>query len=145
MLVYLASPYSHPSEHIREQRAHAVVKLGAELFNKGLALFIPIAQSHLMHVIGMIPSTDWENWWNNDVQNLKGCDELWIAAIDGWDKSKGVRGEMIVARELGLPIKLVDPDSHLMVTFSDLDVEHLIGPLTDRDLEDIKKLHEMTK
>ncbi len=144
MLIYLASPYSHPSAQIREQRFIEVSKLGAELFKQGYSVFIPIAQSHPMHVYGDIHSTAWENWWQNDVDNLKNCDELWIAHMDGWDQSNGIRGEIIVAKELGLPIKLVT--SSVMTTFdlTDTTLNKIIGEMTQEDLNNITKLREMT-
>ena len=43
---------------------------------------------------------------------MKGCDELWLLALDRWENSEGVRMELERAREPDIPVYFVKPDTH---------------------------------
>ena len=48
-------------------------------------------------------------WLNQDLDMLRRCDELYVVAMEGWDKSVGVLAEIREAQKLEIPIKFVDP------------------------------------
>jgi hypothetical protein len=41
---------------------------------------------------------------------LRGCDEIVVLMLDGWEESEGVRAELAIAAELSLPIGYLAPD-----------------------------------
>ncbi len=43
---------------------------------------------------------------------MKGCDELWLLALDGWEHSEGVGMELQRAWELDIPVYVVNSDTH---------------------------------
>jgi len=106
-MIYLASPYSHPDQAVERQRFDAVCQAAAALMRRGVAVFSPIAHSHAIARLGL--PTDWAFWQRYDRAFLAWCDELWVLKLSGWESSVGVRAEMAIAREMGKPVRLVDP------------------------------------
>ena len=107
-LIYLASPYSHPELEVQRQRFEQVMEVTAELMKDGHYIYSPIAATHPMAVAHELP-TDWNYWKNYLELILPKCDELWVLMMDGWDKSKGVAGEIELARKLKIPISYLEP------------------------------------
>lgn len=102
-LAYLAVPYSSPSPFVREARWHASNAGAARLIREGYAVFAPISQSHPIardHHLGL----DWDSWAALDREMLSRCDEVHVLCIDGWQESKGIKAELAIAEELGLPV-----------------------------------------
>lgn len=116
-LVYLASPYSHPSQHVREQRFEKVSKIAAEILLDGYLLpFSPIAHSHPMAVHGCPPisavfATDWKAWQELDLAFIDRCDAIVVVQLDGWEQSVGVTAEIDYARSKGMPVIYFNPES----------------------------------
>jgi len=48
--------------------------------------------------------TDWEYWERFDRVMLQQCTELHVLQIEGWYESEGVRAEVCMAEQLGLPV-----------------------------------------
>jgi hypothetical protein len=107
-LVYLASPYSHPDPAVREGRFQEVCRAAAHLMRAGLHVFSPIAHTHPVALAGSLPS-GWEYWRGYDDAVLSACRALVVLAMEGWESSRGVAGEVEIARELGIPILHVSP------------------------------------
>ena len=104
-LIYLASPYSHPSEAVRNYRYLNARKLVIEKLCEGIAIFSPIVYGHDMETaIG----TAYEPWQTlNDVM-LEKCDEVWVLCDYDWQKSRGIRHEIDLAKKLEKPVKFFD-------------------------------------
>ena len=102
-IAYLASPYSHPSDHIRQYRFDKACEATASLLRQGRYVYSPIVHGHTLTRHG-IPS-DWAFWADFDEAMLSRCDELIVFMLDGWAESEGVQKEIEVARELGIPVK----------------------------------------
>jgi hypothetical protein len=51
----------------------------------------------------------WSFWQQIDREHLRRCDEVVVLMLDGWDRSVGVREEVCIARELGKPVRFLDP------------------------------------
>jgi hypothetical protein len=107
-LVYLASPYSHPDPAVQEERFQAVCRAASHLMQAGLRVFSPIAHSHPISLAGSLP-TGWEYWEAYDEFVLSACGVLAILQLDGWNSSRGIKGEVEIARRLGLVTYNVDP------------------------------------
>jgi hypothetical protein len=93
MKIYLAAPYSAPTEAEREARFIQANKAAAFLMQKGHIVFSPISHSHpIAHHIGNHLSHDF--WLKQDFSFMDWADELWILCADGWEQSKGIALEI---------------------------------------------------
>jgi hypothetical protein len=107
-LIYLAQPYSHPSEEIRYKRFDEAIEATAWLFRNGLFVFSPIIHSHPISTCAVVP-TDWEYWAEMDTLMISRCDELYLLQLEGWDKSVGVKAELALCFETNKPVSLMVP------------------------------------
>ena len=84
----------------------------------GVHLFCPIAHTHPIAELGDLPK-GWGYWQVYDRVMLRACSELWVVKMEGWDKSEGIKGEIEIAKELGLTVRYViftnDPVPNLVV------------------------------
>jgi len=107
-LIYLASPYSHDDTQIRDGRFREVCKWAARFMRAGKLIFSPIAHTHPIAMAGELP-TGWAFWQKYDHAQLDAASEMWVLMLDGWDKSKGVQGEIEYMKVKGKPIRYIDP------------------------------------
>jgi len=105
-MYYLASPYSHPDPHIRQQRFDVVCQVAADLMRAEHLVFSPIAHGHPLTRFGL--PLDWEFWERNDRHHLERCSELIVLMLPGWTSSRGVLAEIAIARELQKPIRYLE-------------------------------------
>jgi hypothetical protein len=92
-VLYLASPYSHPSTLIRHYRYVDVRKATAKLMLRGEIVYSPIVHGHSLSVERDLPETH-EFWMHHCLGMLSRAKRLAVLTLDGWDKSIGVRAEM---------------------------------------------------
>lgn len=96
-LIYIASPYSHKSSRIETKRFQEITKIASILQtrNPGMAMFLPITQSHMMRVHGDGKlGTSFDAWKDVDLNAINHCDEVWVIMMNGWLESKGVTAEI---------------------------------------------------
>lgn len=103
-LVYLATPYSHESEEVREQRFNNVNKYAAELIKKGFHVYSPISHSHPINKVGNLP-TSWKFWKEHDEAILQHCKKLIVLCQEGWKESVGVQAEIEIAQSYRIPVE----------------------------------------
>ena len=108
-IIYLAVPYTHADPAIRERRFNIVNKVAASLINKGLHIFSPISHSHPIALSGDLPKGI-EFWLEFDRCFLEVSQKLIVLKLDGWEESKGVKAEIEIATELGIPIEYMEPE-----------------------------------
>lgn len=106
-MLYLASPYTHPHYAIRRARYKAACRVAAKLIQRGHVIFSPIAHSHGIAKYGL--PTNWDFWETQDRWFLQACDAVVILTLDGWQESRGIAGEIAIAKELGKPIRYLSP------------------------------------
>lgn len=106
-LIYLASPYSDPSDDIRCQNYETVSKLAAKLCSEGHVVLSPITYGHTLCGFREMP-TEWEFWENYCITLLEKCDEMIVYMMNGWEKSKGVTAEIKFCKENKIPITYLD-------------------------------------
>jgi hypothetical protein len=109
-LVYMASPYSHPDPSVMEARFTSACREAARFMRKGVLLFSPIAHTHPIAQFDL--PKDWTFWARYDRFILEKCCGVLVLMLDGWEQSKGVAGELLIAAELGLPVLRVAPEPH---------------------------------
>lgn len=104
-LIYLASPYSHPSEAIRTFRYLNARRVTIQLLETGFAVFSPIVYGRDMETaIGTV----FEAWQILNDTMVEKCDEFYVLCDDDWKKSRGIRHELELAHKFGKPVKFMD-------------------------------------
>ena len=112
--IYLAIPYSG----IHERSFKTANEVAAQLMLEGNVVFSPITHSHNLSQQCELPTT-WEFWIEQDKEFVKWADELYIVVINYdkdrdenyfnglelIEKSVGVQGEILIAKEFNKPIK----------------------------------------
>ena len=122
-LIYLASPYSHDQEAIRQQRFDMACKAAAWLMNNGLAIISPIAHSHPIAQYGL--PDDLEFWMRQDLPILDACKGMIVLTLPGWEESKGVIAELQIAAESDKPIWFLSARQNC---WTDTNIDWIINP-----------------
>jgi len=109
--IYVASPFSHEDEKIRDKRVEDVEKFVAYLQCKYASknvIFSPIVHSgHVSKYILDKKFHTFDFWIHEiDVFFLEIADEIWVLQIDGWYSSLGVKYEIKFAEKEDIPIVL---------------------------------------
>jgi len=104
--IYLASPYSDADQAVVTERVHKTELVVAAYLNQGHVVFSPILHCHELAINRNLP-TDAAFWWKFNRTMLVQASELWLLTLDGWDKSKGMRKESLLAIHNMIPLKHV--------------------------------------
>ena len=120
--VYLANPYSPlnkeaaDAELTNHRRRLMEAWVGGMLIKLyGVNPILPIALSAAMSELHHF-DTGFQQWVDNDYDLIRRCDEVWVLMTHGWKESVGVTAEIKYAKELGMPVKYIDP---LRLTITD--------------------------
>ena len=107
-MTYLACPYSHPAAEYREAVFWMVTCVAARMVASGEIVFAPITYTHtLCQAAGLDPLDP--QWYGFDVPFLLACQRLVVITLDGWQVSRGVQEELMIAEQMGIPIEFIDP------------------------------------
>ena len=112
ILVYFATPYSHESSEIVEERAQIAIEITRTIIKsqKTVIPFTPIAYSHQYNELQGI------NWVRDiDTHFLIHCMAMAVVMIPGWRESKGIQEEINFCRKHDIPIWYVTPERILNV------------------------------
>lgn len=98
--IYIAGPYSSPSQSLRQKNVDQAIKVAVELLEKGHYPFVP----HLTHYVDEWTRNSgielsWEDYIAWDVVWLQECDALYYIG-----PSRGADLEREIAEFLGMPI-----------------------------------------
>ena len=110
-MIYLASPYSHPSAEIVFERVKKTEEALGYLVRNGEHVWSPIIQYHAVAVDYSLP-TDAAFWWNINRDFIRRCDEVLVLQLQDWEHSKGVAMELELAQFLEVPIHYITPRSN---------------------------------
>ena len=105
-LIYLASPYTSESSGMMEFRFNEVCRVVAALMRSGIHIFSPIAHTHPIAQYGL--PKDWVFWKKHNEIILGFSVALWVLKLPGWDKSIGVKEEIVIAEKRSLIIRYLD-------------------------------------
>jgi len=108
-MIYLASPYTHPSLYVRTLRYTGVTKAAAFIMNSWEDVFSPITNGHPMQING-VDGWDMWRWLNYDHKFYKICDTLAVLMLPGWDQSPGVMEEISWANKDKKLVRFLKPD-----------------------------------
>lgn len=106
--LYLASPYSHKEDSIKESRYEAAMAGAAFLYNQGFQVFSPIAHCHVIAKTHDLPG-HYAFWQRMDHTMIQKSAGVIVLVIDGWATSEGVQDEIRLARRLGKPVWALIP------------------------------------
>jgi len=102
-LFYVATPYSHPSEHIRRSRFQAACDVTAMLLQGGTLALSPIAHGHPVACSNELP-TGFDFWSKLSTALIARCNGIIVVLADGWERSVGIKAEIEIAEKFGLPL-----------------------------------------
>lgn len=105
-MIYIASPYSHPSAYVRALRYKQVRLFTMAAIKNGFAAFSPIMYMHEAAVEYDLPK-DAAFWHNFNMQFLRKADSLTVLMLDGWMESKGVSSEISTAQHIHIPVNYI--------------------------------------
>ena len=103
-MIYLASPYAHPSAVVRGARLEAIRHVCGKMVDAGQIVMAPLVYLAELAFRGVHPP---QGWYAYDLQMLARCDELLVLQLPGWEDSKGVMVEIAGAQTKGIPIRLM--------------------------------------
>lgn len=110
-MIYLASPYTHPDQKIRNERAsEAALFAGYCIITNGQVIFSPIVYGHSIiqqYKVHQVP-TDADWWWEFNLEFLKISEQVYVLALPGWSVSTGVSKELKTATMLEIPISIYE-------------------------------------
>jgi len=107
-MIYLASPYSHPSaEVVFDRLAKTEQALGALLLNRE-HVYSPIIHFHNVATNYQLP-TDAEYWRELNESMIRRMNSVYVLQIEGWIESRGVTMEIEFANSIDLPLFYIHP------------------------------------
>ena len=107
MLIYLATPYSHPDPAVMQTRFVRACEIAGRMMAKGQFVFAPIVHGHPLAVRCELPR-DWEYWRRYCAEMIGNASKLVVVKMDGWEDSVGIKGEIAIARRLGVPVEFME-------------------------------------
>lgn len=111
-LIYLAAPLGHRDPSVRASRFESANRYFVYLVRERKLVFSPLSLG------ASLDAADFSDgvWYALGLQFLARCDEMRILALDGWEESVGVGLEIRYARQLRIPIYIVNPDTYKLTT-----------------------------
>lgn len=108
-IIYVASPFTHDDESIKEYRKQINEKVCSHLIKNGFCAISPIAYGCMLIDKHWLINDDFTYWELFCLTLLKKSDMMYIVRLDGWDKSIGVLSEIDFALKNSIPIMFIDP------------------------------------
>ena len=102
LLIYLACPYSDPSEEVRHKRVVEADRVAGMLIGQGYAVFSPISYSH--RLVKSVPASFGDGWYEFDLEFLRRSDVVLLLQLSGWSQSSGVALERREANKYRIPV-----------------------------------------
>ena len=112
-LYYLASPYSHTSQYVKNRRHLEIDYIGGLLTLNDYFIVGPISMNAPWANLHSDISGMWDFWEKFDKILIDRCDGLLVATMEGWKESVGVQAEIKYAKSLGKSILYLDANKAL--------------------------------
>lgn len=107
-VLYLASPYSHPTTAIERLRYLAVGESVTQLLADGTFVYSPIIHCYWLAMLHDLP-TDIDFWREYDEAMISLLPRFGILKLPGWSTSIGIAHERLFALDLGREIETFTP------------------------------------
>lgn len=114
---YLATPYSHPNNAIKELRYLEAIVATKWLLKQRIWAYSPIVHCHHIAQSYSLP-TDFAFWRDYNFAMLERSSRLLILVIDGWKESRGVTDEAKFAYTNNITVEFLVPDGEWHEHFS---------------------------
>jgi hypothetical protein len=106
-VVYLAAPYSHKDQSVREYRAKLIDYAMSLLVKLGIMVYSPISHCHSM-VTRHDMDGGYDYWAEYNAAMIARCDAMYVLTIPGWADSVGVTEEIKFAKSIGMEVRELD-------------------------------------
>lgn len=108
-MIYIASPYTHDLEAIRNLRYRQVLQYANSLMSVGHIVFSPVVYGHPFVELdaGAIPFSYWRPF---NERIILASTQVRVLKLSGWKTSAGVNGEVRFADQHGIPVSFVEFD-----------------------------------
>ena len=104
--IYLSSPYTPQSETVRALRHDRAALTTARLMEQGWVVFSPIVHAYTVaEFMNSDRKLDHDFWMRQARGMLRTAAYVVVLQIEGWDKSRGVREEILLAKENSIQIR----------------------------------------
>lgn len=108
-MIYVAAPFWHDDEKIRQARRQAAILYSERLFFKGKLFYSPLLYSERF-----AEKKQKENFWlSHGLKMVEVCTIMHVLCLDGWEKSSGIQGEVAKAEAMEIPIKYITMHSRV--------------------------------
>ena len=108
-MIYLASPYTHKDEMMRQTRYRAALRAVAYLLGESKHVFSPIVHCHMIALAYTLPG-EFFFWQSYNEDMIARCDSLLVLQLPGWEHSYGVMKEIEFAKSIGKPVDYLNED-----------------------------------
>lgn len=98
-------PYNGTPEQIEHRMTDVFVRVVKQIYGRGDVAISPLF-NHFLLPYTKLP-TDWQFWRQSAISMMASVDEMWVVAIEGWDKSVGVDGEIEISIAMNVPFLFV--------------------------------------
>ncbi len=111
-LAYLATPFSKIPD--RYEAFAEAARIAGELLKRGVHVFCPIANGHVLSVYGNVVFDTDLPWYDYNRKFMDFCDSLLVAQMPGWAESAGIDFEVQYFMCAKKPIFDLDPKTLAM-------------------------------
>ena len=94
---YIASPYTHKNEEVRNERFRQVMRFTANLMRLEIPCYSPIVHCHELANSHQLPTT-FEYWIKMNHAMIDASRGVIVLKLEGWEESKGVKDEIEYAK-----------------------------------------------
>ena len=101
--IYIGSPYTDKSKLIQHTRYLQVSAVVADMLCKGIHVYSPIVHCHELAKRYRLPG-DFEFWEKYNYAMLEQASHFHLLELEGWNNSKGLKGEIAFAVAKRIPI-----------------------------------------
>lgn len=120
MKIFVAGPFNHPDQNVKDARVRAIAEYCVRMFNEHKNPISALLMGLSFAAHGNL-STDTKTWETFSGTMVRGCDELHVLMMEGWEESSGVKLEIEIAQHLGIPVRYIecflDTDSVEITTY----------------------------
>lgn len=103
-MYYIAVPYWHNSEVVREERRQAAIAYSMMLTRNGVLNYSPLLYTERFKKTA-VPE---QYWVEHGIKMVDACDVVRVLCLDGWRESNGIQGEISRAQAQGKPIEYIE-------------------------------------
>ena len=108
LTVFISGPYGDDNSHaVKNKRYGQHSSATAEVFVKFRGIFFPyspIVSTHNMQRFVRVKTVKTEDWYEYAEHIVRLSDIMLVLMLDGWEQSEGVKREVKLAEEMGIPI-----------------------------------------